>query len=503
MSRVCLCLTGKTIARDLEILEKYRKYVDIAELRVDCLDDDEQFQIRRFPELAGVPVILTNRRIIDGGRFSGGEGARIIIFSRALAFASADRRKNFAYVDLEEDLNVPSLEEAARTFGTRIIRSYHNMHGVDKDIPGKLRGLRRIGDEIAKAALMPRSLADVSEIYRAAKETAGMDKILIAMGSFGMSTRVLAKYIGSWLTYTSIKDEADFPPAAEGQLDPKELTQLYRFKKITAKTKIFAVTGFPLQATASPAFFNSVFNLENTDAVYIPVPADSIRSFLNLAEEIGIQGVSITVPYKEAVLPYLFSQSEKVGSIGACNTIIKDVRGWLGFNTDATGFSDSLLDFAGKKDLRWKKVTLIGAGGAARAVAAELSRLKAKVLILNRGAARARDLAGLYDFDWGCFDNRGLQLMEKHTDIIIQATPVGMEPDIDADPLEMYHFSGKELVLDIVYKPEQTRFLKRAAAAGCRTRNGYDMLIRQAQYQYAHFMGREFPLQLMSRINTG
>jgi 3-dehydroquinate dehydratase/shikimate dehydrogenase len=92
-------------------LEKYRKLIDLAELRVDCLDPDERFLIRSFPEKAGVPVILTIRRKIDGGQYIGGEGARIVLLSKGLAFADANRRRNFAYVDIEEDLNVPSLEE--------------------------------------------------------------------------------------------------------------------------------------------------------------------------------------------------------------------------------------------------------------------------------------------------------------------------------------------------------------------------------------------------------
>jgi 3-dehydroquinate dehydratase/shikimate dehydrogenase len=169
MSRICLCLTGKTLAQDLEVLEIYRKYIDLAELRVDCLEPDERFLIRLFPEKAGLPVILTIRRTVDGGYFQGGEGSRITLFSKGLAFADADRRRNFAYVDLEEDLNVPSLEEAARTFGTRIIRSYHNLRGgINEDIPAKLRSLRRIGDEIPKVAVKPDSLADTLRLYSAA-----------------------------------------------------------------------------------------------------------------------------------------------------------------------------------------------------------------------------------------------------------------------------------------------------------------------------------------------
>jgi 3-dehydroquinate dehydratase/shikimate dehydrogenase len=503
MAKICLCLTAKTLARDLEVLKKYRKYVDLIELRADYLDPDERFHIRKFPAMAGLPVILTIRRERDGGKYTGAESSRITLLSSGLAFAEADRRKNFAYVDLEEDLDVASLEEAARAFGTRIIRSYHNLNGVGTGLASKLRGLLRVGDEIAKVAVMPLSLKDVKLVYQAARQTRNMEKIVLCMGEYGVNTRILAGYMGCHLSYTTVKGEADIPIAAAGQLDPRELGELYRFKEITPKTKIFAVTGFPLKVTVSPKFFNTVFSIEKVDAVYVPVPSDSIESFMRLSEEIGLSGAAITVPYKEAVLPYLTSKSEAVNAIGACNTIVQGSNtspGWQGYNTDAEGFSDALLEFSRLKDLRGKKVSIIGAGGMARAAASEISRLKGKALILNRTELRARDLAVPYHFAWGGLARESLKMMTKYADIIIQATSVGMEPDIEHDPLWFYEFSGKELVVDLVYKPAKTLCLARAEQAGCKILNGYDMMLRQARYQYKFFMGKEFPSSLINRL---
>jgi 3-dehydroquinate dehydratase/shikimate dehydrogenase len=482
----------------LEILEKYRKYVDLAELRVDFLDPDERFLIRRFPEQAGLPVILAIRRRMDGGYFVGGEGSRISLLSKGLAFAEADRRRNFAYVDIEEDLNVPSLEEAARTFGTRIIRSCHNIDGLYDDIPGKVRSLIHVGDEIAKVAVTPKNSADVLAVYRAAKETRSVEKVLLCMGQLGINTRILAEHIGSFMSYVSPVEEPDLPPGAQGHLGPRELVNQYRFRKINKGTKILGVVGYPLKVTSSPAFFNAVFTQENADAVYVPFPADSLDFFMKLAAEIPLAGVSVTIPYKEEILSYLEHTTKEVDALGACNTIIAGPQGWSGVNTDTRGFSDSLLDFIGLRDLRGKRVTIIGAGGAARAVASEVHRLKGKALILNRTALRARDLARLYHFAWGKLDAQGAELMSGFKDIIIQTPSVGMDPNINEDPMELYSFKGKEVVMDVIYKPEHTKFLLRAAAAGCRVLNGYDMLIRQAKYQYFHFMGKDFPAKLIS-----
>jgi 3-dehydroquinate dehydratase/shikimate dehydrogenase len=498
VAKICLCLTGKTLFRNLEVLEKYRSHVDVAELRVDCLDPDERFFIRSFPEQAGLPVILTVRRRIDGGYFDNGEGARVTLLSKGLAFAETDRRHNFAYVDLEEDLEVPGLEEAARTFGTRIIRSFHDLNGVD-NITQRIKNLHRIGDEIVKAAVMPQDIKDVLTVYQAARETAGMEKIILCMGDFGVNTRILAAHMGSYLSYTS-PTEPDMPAAAPGQIDPRDLVKQYRFREITAKTTIYGLLGYPLKTTYSPRIFNTVFSHEKLDAVYVPFPAHNLDFFFHLARELKIAGASVTIPYKEEILPHLHTASEAVRDVGACNTIKADTLGWNGTNTDTLGFSESLLRFTGRRNFRGLKITVLGAGGAARAVLAEIHRLKGKCLILNRNSVRSRELALIYSYKWGGLDSQALDTMESYSDIIIQTTPVGTFPNVDDDPFELYHFKGHETVMDLIYNPNLTAFLKRAKKAGCQVLNGFDMLVRQAKYQYQYFFDRDFPEQLISRL---
>jgi 3-dehydroquinate dehydratase/shikimate dehydrogenase len=501
MAKLCLCLTAKTIDRNLEILNKYRKFTDIAELRVDCLEDDERLYVRRFPELAGMPVILTIRRDVDGGKFSSGEGARVKLLARGLAFASADSRFNFAYVDIEDDFNVPSLEEAARTFGTKIIRSYHNLSGVIDNIPAKIKSMRRSGDEIVKVSLTTNSTADVLSVFRASKACPNMEKIMICMGHYGICSRILAERFGSYLCYSSALSEKE-TPGASGQLDIKDLNELYRFRKINKKTKIYGITGYPLNASVSPWFFNTIFNLENTDAVYVPFPANAVSSFMDLARELDIKGIAVTLPYKESVLSEVTKCSPEVQSIGACNILSRSSDGWHGENTDCIAFSNSLLTFLQRKNLKWKKVTIVGAGGIARAVAAEVYRLGGKALILNRTVHKAMNIASQYKFKWGGLDSHGIELMSKYSDIIIQTTSAEMEDYDNADPLKLYTFTGKEAVMDLVYIPAETAFLKRAAAAGCKTINGYDMVLRQVCIQYTSFTGKEIPQKLLSKINT-
>ena len=502
MSKICLCLTGKTIKQDVELLNKYRKFADLAELRVDCLDAAERLYIRRFPEMAGIPVILTVRRDVDGGYFTGGEGARIKLIANGLAYANADSRFNFAYVDIEEDFNIPSLEEAARTFGTRIIRSCHDLKGSIEDIPAKMKSMRHAGDEIVKVAVSVKTTRDVLNVFRASNSLINQDKILICMGHYGIYSRILAERFGSFLTYSSALSESVIP-GAPGQMDVKELSEMYRFRRITKKTKIYGIVGNPLKSTVSPWFFNTILNLEDADAVYVPFPVTDIGDFMELAEGMDVQGLSVTVPFKEAVIPYLGQKSEIVNTIEASNTVYRKGNLWLGENTDYTGFSTSLLNFLDMKNLKRKKITILGAGGVSRAVAAEVFKMGGKVLVLNRTVHKAKELAQQYDFRWGGLDNRGIELMSKYNDVIIQTTSVGMEGHDLSDPLELYNFTGKEAVMDLIYTPPQTPFLKRAAEAGCKTLNGYDMVIRQACLQYAIFFGREIPKKHLQHIIEG
>src|SRR5574344_347378 len=165
---ICLTLTGKTLAEDLALVNKYRTAIDVAELRADFLDGDERLQVRKFPRMAGIPCILTLRRRVDGGMFIEGEAARTILFARALSFADPNPQNNFAYVDFEEDFHVSSLQDAALAFGTKIIRSVHDRENPIADITQRLATLRTTGYEIPKIAFMPHSLTDVTSLFKAA-----------------------------------------------------------------------------------------------------------------------------------------------------------------------------------------------------------------------------------------------------------------------------------------------------------------------------------------------
>ncbi|MDR0539439.1 MAG: type I 3-dehydroquinate dehydratase [Spirochaetaceae bacterium] len=495
MSKICLCLCEKTLEENLRVLEQHRAYIDLVELRVDKLLPNERFLIRRFPALAGMPVVLTIRRQSDGGSYNGTESGRLTLIGNALAYAEADRRMNFAYFDIEEDVDVPSLEEAARAFGTRVIRSLHLSSPPESAaaITARVKALVHFGDEIVKYAAPVNTLDDVIMIYAAARELNGLDKILIAMGSAGVSTRILTSKIGSMWTYAYAPETGAGIPPAPGQLDPRTLCDTYRFRKIKPDSAVYGILGYPLKVTASPLLFNTVFTREKMNAIYVPFPSESDESFIRLAQMLDVRGASVTVPHKQNILKYLTSQSADVQNLGACNTIVRTEEGWAGYNTDTLGFSGSLLNFIGKKSFRGMKITIIGAGGAARAALYQIWRLGGKAFIINRSRGRAEELADKYGFAAGSLNEIPLNKIRNYSDIIINTTSVGMGAGCKDDPLPAYKFRGTEIVMDLVYVPTQSAFLARAAAAGCPTLNGYDMLLRQAKLQYNLFFNSDYP----------
>ncbi|MCP5454424.1 MAG: type I 3-dehydroquinate dehydratase [Spirochaetaceae bacterium] len=494
MPKICLCLTGSTIAQDLEALERYRDKVDMVELRADYLDPSELFHLRAFPEKAGMPSILTVRRKTDGGKFDLGEGVRLVTFARGLAFADSDRRKNFSYVDIEHDFHIPSIQEAARTFGTKIIRSKHCLDGMPADIDKVWRELSSRPSEIPKLAVRANGMADVDSVFRLFEGGAGRgERVVVSMGEYGFCTRVLADRLGSMLVYASAAG-AGLEAPAPGQLDPSQLLETYRARDFDRDWSLYGILGGPAVIhSLSPIIHNAGFSALGLRSLYLPFPSDDVGSFLSLADRLGVRGFSITVPFKERVLPFLSRRSAEVEAIGACNTAIKDGSEWVGYNTDAYGFSSDVRRFLGVDSMKGLRATIVGAGGAAKAAAYALNSLGAKVCVVNRSMSKARRLAEAYGFEWSGMTERAADLMERYNDLIVQTTSVGLEGGQDGDPIEWYEFSGREALYEAIYSPPETPVMRRARRAGCRVANGLGMLYAQAEAQFSLFSGHDYP----------
>lgn len=491
---ICMTLTGKTIEENLRLVKKYEKYVDIVELRVDHLNEDEQLYARRFPSLIYQPCILTIRRDVDGGLFNGGEFARTTLFARALSFAKQDNTRNFAYVDFEEDFHIPSIQDAALAFGVKIIRSVHNMEGPVHNLKERCDSMRKTGYEIPKIAFRVNRLSDVTNLFYEGSQKVDYDHIFCAMGPEGFPSRILPAFSDSLLTYTS-PEETIKNTAVIGHIDPITINTLYNFKNITKDTSLYGIAGWPLAKTVSPEIHNAGYRNIGLDAVYFPVRSPLVSEALNFAEKLGMKGLSITNPHKESALFYVKDQSNDVMQTGTCNTVIRKQDKWVAHNTDVAGFSRALDDFLGGVKLKRKKVSVIGAGDAAKAIVYVLRQLGAKVCIFNRTLSHAKQLAEKYDCKYEELTPSCVDLISEYSYLIIQTTSIGMTSDVQQeiiDPIPFYNFTGNELLFDIIYRPATTPLMRRASLAGCRVCNGYKMLEYQAYEQFKLFTGHDY-----------
>ena len=474
---ICLTLSGPTILDNLKALADNKDYVDICELRLDLLSPSEVAKAADFPSMVDIPVILTLRRVSDGGKCTLQEKAR-----RSLLI---DTMKNggFSYVDIEDDVKKSDVEEAAHSLGMKVIRSYHDFEGVPADIFSRVHSLASRGD-VAKIAVTPHNTADVMTLFRINEELKDVPKIIIGMGEWGVATRILYKKMGSILTFGS-----NGKAVAPGMISARELKLLYRADQLNDNTGIYGIVGNPVMHSLSPQIHNPGFHKIHYNAVYVPFLSESIRSFLTLAEMLRMRGFSVTVPFKVDVVKYLGNITREVKQIGSCNTVVRVPNMWKGTNTDYYGFIHPIekeID-----DGRIKSALVIGAGGAAKAIVWALKMRNVKVMIVNRTKSKADELARLYGVGSDSLDN--ISRYEGKVDLVVQATNMGLHPYEDVNPAENFHFSGKEIAYDIVYKPKYTKFLIAAEKAGCPLKFGWDMLMEQGKLQFESFTGYHYP----------
>jgi 3-dehydroquinate dehydratase/shikimate dehydrogenase len=233
--------------------------------------------------------------------------------------------------------------------------------------------------------------------------------------------------------------------------------------------------------------------------VYVPlrVPSDYLEQFMREAPELGIRGLSVTIPHKENVMALLTKIESSARKIGAVNTVVFDGDNVIGYNTDLHGAMLSLADASNETlDSKWldgKRVLILGAGGVARAIAMGVGDRGAKPQITSRTYERSMGLAS----ELKC---EAIQWEERHQvspDVLINCTPVGMHPEVNETPFEAFGMNRRMIVFDTIYNPEQTLLLKTARENGCKTVSGVEMFVKQAELQFTFFTGEEAPGDLM------
>lgn len=480
---ICLTLMENSIESNLKVLEKNRHLVDMAELRLDMLIDPLAVAPDKIKSIFELPLIITYRKKIDGGRYEGSKSYR-----RDILYSFA--KSGFAFIDLELESSFREVEKAALESRTRIIRSYHNLEEVPDNLDTIIRELASRPGEIAKAAVYSGSSSETLKLFKVFEKTRDIkEKIILGMGEYGIPSRILYKKLGSIISYCSGLDNSGAP----GQLTTADMKNLYRADKINNSTSVYGIIGNPVMHSRSPKLHNKAYQRALINAVYIPFKVDDIGSFFNLASLLNIRGFSVTVPHKVDVIEFIDEQSPEIDRIMSCNTVSRSDMLWKGFNTDLDGFLIPLIskiDSSGMKLSIIKSGAVIGAGGAARAVITALQSLDIKITIFNRSESRGAKLAA--ETGASFFPLCRIDLLSDF-DIIVQTTTVGMTPEVDKTPLPEYKFSKNQIVYDIIYTPLETKFLKDAKSAGSITIGGMAMLQAQGIRQFEIFTNGQFP----------
>lgn len=262
--------------------------------------------------------------------------------------------------------------------------------------------------------------------------------------------------------------------------------------QINGETVLHGIIGNPVTHSLSPVMHNAAFAATGINGVYLPFPAPDVELAVAGIRGLGVHGVSVTIPHKEQVIPFLDAVDPVAEKIGAVNTIVRNGETLKGLNSDwlgATGALETTIPLQGRK------VVVLGAGGSARAIGFGLQEKGAHFLLASRTESRGKALAETLGCQWISLNDTD----KMEGDILVNATSVGMVPEAEKCPVPEFVVPRFQVVMDIVYAPLTTRLLEIAAKSGCRAINGIEMLLYQGVAQFEMWTGEEAPVDVMRR----
>jgi shikimate dehydrogenase len=261
---------------------------------------------------------------------------------------------------------------------------------------------------------------------------------------------------------------------------------------LNSDTLLFAVFGDPVSHSLSPIMHNNAFSEVGYNGVYLAFRAKDIDGAISGMRALDIKGASITIPHKISVMKFMDELDDAAEKIGAVNTVINRQGVLTGYNSDGLGAVKALSE---KVSIKGKDVIILGAGGAARAIGFNILSEGGRVTIVNRTAAKGEMLARDLCADFQPFSN----LAKTPCQILINTTPVGMFPDVDAMPVRTQDLDKTMVVMDVVYNPLKTGLLKEAEDRGCTTIDGVSMLVYQGVFQFELWTGMRAPVEVMKK----
>lgn len=263
---------------------------------------------------------------------------------------------------------------------------------------------------------------------------------------------------------------------------------------INAKTQLCCIIGNPVKHSLSPQMYNAAFAQTKSDFCFMAFKIINLARAIESLKMFNCRCIVVTIPYKQEVIKYIDKVDETAKKIGAVNCIINNNGYLTGTNTDCYGALQSLEE---QTKLKNKKVAILGAGGAARAIIYGLKLKKANVFLFNRTLSNAKKLAEEFNLTRPYSLNEQINL--KNMDIIINATSVGMEPNQDQSPVAEENIHQDQLVFDIVYTPHKTQLLKIAKARGAKIVYGYKMVLYGGIKIFELTTNKQAPISIMDK----
>ena len=522
MTKLTVAIMVRSLAQALSAAaQAAERGADLVEFRIDQFTDDHA-AITALVEQSPLPSIVTIRPTFEGGHYEGDDACRIAAFEAA---CSGVRKPAYIDVELVAWQKSPQLRQAVQRLvdhpgqihptDTGLLLSNHDFTSRPIDLYQRIEAmLAAPACRVMKIVWRARSLRDNIEAFEIIEQR-HRPTIALCMGEEGLPSRVLAKKFGALLTYVAVESGAGTAP---GQPTVEQIKSLYRWDSIDAATKVYGVIGHPVGHSISPAFHNAGFDAIGYNGVYLPLPIPpeyehfkaTVSTWL-ACENLHFQGASVTIPHKQNLLRFVQEMGGIIEplslKIGAANTLVVENDGSLfACNTDYAAALDSVCDglHIQREQLAGKRIAVLGAGGAARAIVAGFAHYGATVVVYNRTFDKAAQLAGEFHGSPNVTGGSAKVVatkMEKICDscceVYINCTSVGMSPKVDQSPLDpatTAALTPGTLVFDTVYNPLETKLIREAKAAGCLTISGAEMFIRQGADQFRRWTGVEPPM---------
>jgi 3-dehydroquinate dehydratase/shikimate dehydrogenase len=485
--RICVSVTADDAAELMDKAEAVIRENPLVELRLDYLKAPLAAisRLRRMAEARPDAILIaTCRRTGSGGNFPGSLAEQLEVLRKATEAGCAavdveiESAESMSPEEWEELRSLAAIVLSSHDFETtsRLEETFARMRAFNADFYKVVGTATCLHDNV----VMTRFLEEHCQEY---------SMVGMCMGEQGMLSRVLGIRAGGAFTFGS---EAAGRATAPGQPTYRELRDLYRIEQIETVTKVYGIAGDPVSHSMSPYVMNSAFRRENANAVYLPLHARTLSDLLATITDLPLDGVSVTMPYKQALVEHLDNSDVLTQRTGACNTIVRGKDGRLfGFNTDVYGIVAAIEP---RVPLRGARVLLIGAGGAARAAVFGLRAKGAEVWILNRTPEAGAELAKLS----GSKTVKRNDVAAMSFDLIFNATPVGMGSN-DGSPLNEDELNAP-WIFDSVYNPIETPLVKMAQSKGCGTISGVEMFLHQAARQFEIWTGKPAPIDSMRQV---